>query len=579
MPRSPISIATLTLLLAGGAARAEGPGEPPAPLQGTPGADASAAPARLEPAAPVSPMTVERARALVRRPRGSTSVGSTSSGSVIGGVALALEGEGWSVFHHMRKRKTNYGTRELVTLIGRVAGAVARAYPGSVLGVGNLGFRQGGKIPWSVSHRAGRDADVGMFALDQRGERTELEGFVSFGRDLLARGGRYRYDLKRNLALVRALVEGDAGVQYIFVAEWLKQPLLEEARRQALPGDLIARLDAVLHQPSDSNPHSDHYHIRLHCTPEDRLHGCLDRGPRRAWVDHGDDAFDAHVAALIRAVTELDQHPKVRRRAIAKLGALRADAALPTLLGALEDPRSDIRKAALRSVRAIADLGALDDLLAIIARTPDAKWAAKLFGAVRRFNSPRLVSTALRAVSEPASLLHPDAVAGAGPALQVDGARILGRFGRREAFEPLLALLSAPRSDVREAGHAALQRVTNQRISGRGLASRSKRRRARVIKAWRRFYDRERNASWLQWMRLGFEARRVRFSGKMVSAAGVERLIRAISMRDDVGSDNAIRVLSEITGHYVDPTWRNKRNNQRHWRSWWRAHRHEVSLR
>jgi penicillin-insensitive murein DD-endopeptidase len=36
-----------------------------------------------------------------------------------------------------------------------------------------------------------------------------------------------------------------------------------------------------MHQPSDSQSHMDHYHIRIYCSLADRRMGCIDRGPER----------------------------------------------------------------------------------------------------------------------------------------------------------------------------------------------------------------------------------------------------------------------------------------------------------
>ena len=50
----------------------------------------------------------------------------------------------------------------------------------------------------------------------------------------------------------------------------------------------------------------------------------------------------------------------------------------------------------------------------------------------------------------------------------------------------------------------------------------------------------------------------------------IESLIKAIAHKEAVVSDNAIWVLGALTGNRQDPAWRSKRNNGRHWRSWWR---------
>lgn len=518
------------------------------------------------------------ARRLLARPEGSIGLGLTNRGALLAAVALPDRGAGYAIFAHMRSRDTRYGTAELIGVIERAARHVAERYPGSIIGVGNLGFKDGGKIPWSVSHQGGRDADLGFYALDRDGRPTNLSRMLHFNAEGLAAGGRYRFDAPRNLALVRAMVEDPAArVQYIFVAAWLKRLMLDEARRQKLPPDTIARLDEVLHQPSDSNPHADHFHVRVFCTIADRLEGCRDRGPRRAWIDPGDEPWAERVALLARVVREVDA-PRLQRDALDRLADLRGVPALPTLLATLASPRDDLRNAALRTIRALDTLEATEGLLAAARETSDPSWAVRLFGAALAPGDPAIAEVALRAVAEPEAILHPDALKGARAGVVVAACRALARFGKADAAGPLFALLEDPERDVRVAAHEALLRVTNQRVAGAGLASRHARRQRAVVSAWRAFLDREGDSSWLQWLRLGFEARGIRFHRRMASRDGIERLIEAITHRDDVLSDNAVRALSEITGHYVDPAWRNKRNNQRHWRAWWREHAEVVAL-
>ena len=57
-----------------------------------------------------------------------------------------------------------------------------------------------------------------------------------------------------------------------------------QAQRATASGErqeLIERASYVLHQPSDSQPHDDHMHIRIYCSPNDRSLGCLDFGVMR----------------------------------------------------------------------------------------------------------------------------------------------------------------------------------------------------------------------------------------------------------------------------------------------------------
>jgi penicillin-insensitive murein endopeptidase len=57
--------------------------------------------------------------------------------------------------------------------------------------------------------------------------------------------------------------------------------LLDHARAIGEPDDLIIQAGFVLHQPGDSAPHDDHFHLRIYCAPTDRTAGCRDRGALR----------------------------------------------------------------------------------------------------------------------------------------------------------------------------------------------------------------------------------------------------------------------------------------------------------
>ena len=94
----------------------------------------------------------------------------------------------------------------------------------------------------------------------------------------------YRFDTRRNWAFVRALLS-DPGVevQWIFMQRGLAASLLAEAAAAGEDPALTARAAFIMHEPSDSEPHDDHMHVRLYCTAVDRHYGCADRGPIRWW--------------------------------------------------------------------------------------------------------------------------------------------------------------------------------------------------------------------------------------------------------------------------------------------------------
>ena len=92
------------------------------------------------------------------------------------------------------------------------------------------------------------------------------------------------FDAPAAWAIVRSLLEEPGvEVQWIFVYQPLAARILESARAAGAADDLIERAAAVLRQPADSDRHDDHLHVRVFCAPEDRIVGCVDRGPVRWW--------------------------------------------------------------------------------------------------------------------------------------------------------------------------------------------------------------------------------------------------------------------------------------------------------
>jgi penicillin-insensitive murein endopeptidase len=233
---------------------------------------------------------------------GSASIGATGDGTVRGPVELPVEGDGYTVPARWRPRHSNYGTDELVGLVVRAARAVDRALPGGTAAIGDLSRRAGGASVEHKSHQSGRDVDVFFYATDAAGRAVAPgEAMIRYGavgqalRWSPAHGfaapaapvPAYRFDDARNWAFVRALLtDGDAEVQWIFIQHDLGALLLQAATAAGEDPALVARAAFILHEPTDSEPHDDHMHVRLYCDPSDRRLGCADRGPVR-WLKKG----------------------------------------------------------------------------------------------------------------------------------------------------------------------------------------------------------------------------------------------------------------------------------------------------
>ena len=238
----------------------------------------------------------------------SVSWGASNGGLILRPARLPDRGDGYRVPSKWRGRGLRYGTDELVGMIVHVSRRVAAEYPGSRLTVADMAQEDGGESAHHHSHQSGRDVDLVFFAHDLRGKRLEPADMQCFalceGQDgrveaASAATPSVRFDVERNWALVRALVENPvADVQFIFVHEPLRQLLLDYAVSIGEPDDLIAQASAVMQQPGDSLKHDDHFHVRIYCSSDDRLQGCIDRGDLR-WTKKDAKHRGGHMLAAL----------------------------------------------------------------------------------------------------------------------------------------------------------------------------------------------------------------------------------------------------------------------------------------
>lgn len=220
----------------------------------------------------------------------STSVGSVTNGRLEGGVALPREGKGYR-YNVRRSDDARYGTVETLRAIARAAAAVEDALPGSQLVVNDIALPKGGRIAHHGSHRAGRDADILFFLLDDAGKPRASVGAPldpdgvghDYGDLSIAEDDvRVHFDAPRTWRFVRGLLEQpDSVVQRIFVVEHLRAKLLAEAARSEAPPAIVARFAEVSCQPG--YPHDDHLHVRWFCSEEDLRKGCEDVPPIYPW--------------------------------------------------------------------------------------------------------------------------------------------------------------------------------------------------------------------------------------------------------------------------------------------------------
>jgi penicillin-insensitive murein DD-endopeptidase len=236
------------------------------------------------------------------------SIGVPHQGVVTHAVGLKKEGDGYRLF---RDNGVRWGNPRLVAAIEHAAAAVARERPGgSPLIVADLSARFGGEVSGHRSHRSGRDADLLLYALTPAGVSVRAPGFVKYGADGLGvasykekKQALLRFDVEREWLLVRALITApDANVQWLFLAGWLEALIIEYARARGEDPELVWHAESALLQPGDSSAHDDHIHMRIACTPDEAVAGCLGGGPYWPWLAQLPQLAPARDAELAEAI-------------------------------------------------------------------------------------------------------------------------------------------------------------------------------------------------------------------------------------------------------------------------------------
>ncbi|MBK6532653.1 MAG: penicillin-insensitive murein endopeptidase [Deltaproteobacteria bacterium] len=223
--------------------------------------------------------------------------GKPSTGWLAHGVRLPDRGPGFEALRTESEGGLHFGTDRVVGMVRRSARAMMRDRVAVPLKVGDLSGLRGGHVTRHHSHRNGRDVDLLFFTRDAASGRPVIApGFIRYNRtgDSVGLATPLRFDAERNWRLVEALLQDPhAGVIRVFCASWIKAMLLDHARRIGAPGWLVERADLVLAQPGDSAPHDDHFHVRVACTPGERVLGCQDGGPLWPWLDKDWEKADA----------------------------------------------------------------------------------------------------------------------------------------------------------------------------------------------------------------------------------------------------------------------------------------------
>ena len=500
-------------------------------------------------------------------PGGVMSVGSTSRGTLLGAAELAMDGEHHTIIARARPRNTRYGPPAMIKMLLESAADVAAHFPGAKLAMGNIAYKRGGDIRWSVSHNSGRDADIAFYVKDAAtGEPLDAApDLVTFQEDGRAMGGApYLFDVERNWALARALLQHkDAQIQYLFISDGLKAMLLAHARAIHEPPELIAMASEALRQPTDALPHNDHFHLRLTCQLEDRLRGCVDRGPRWSWVDWHDEALRKRTLGMLPGL----EHPETSVR----LATLEYIKAIDSPLGAnvalwlaAYNERPEVRERALSIARGFYtfDGVAVVGMQRLIrSESVEASERAQLYALMRRSLDAWTVPFVLEQLQDPSL----------GASEKAWAARALAHQMREELVPALLEQLPAHPPVVQLEIAQILRRIAN-RAEPIDWSRAAPAQRAQAYEGWARWWEHNSGMPRAHWVAQGMKAVGVEPAYAMLPTA-IEPMLEALPGAPDHLMYNINRTLREITGRWASLEQRNGSKLEAYWRKWWKRHR------
>ncbi len=232
----------------------------------------------------------------------SFSIGDTRDGYLINGQPLPAPSLLLRQLPVQYERGIAYGTPNLITILVDTARTMQKKYPGTIMYLGNMGKREGGDIPYSVSHNSGRDADIAFYLKDENGKFANPRNMYKMSAHLQARSpdGVYTFDLEKNTTLVETLLtHPKIHVQFIFLAKHLRTAIQRELVRREASEELLARFEETVQVQA---AHNDHFHIRIYCSNEDICAGCFDKSIIHEWQEDPlpkrDKCISKHVATI-----------------------------------------------------------------------------------------------------------------------------------------------------------------------------------------------------------------------------------------------------------------------------------------
>lgn len=391
---------------------------------------------------------------------GSVSIGTVTAGFLASAAELPVEATEVRVLDKVVSRNTRFTTAEMRDLLMCAAKEVAKAHPGRVLQLGNLSRMGGGPLPWSVSHHNGRDADLAFYALDEHGQPAKSDRLYHFDRRLKSSDSEtpLTFDVGANWTFVKALLSCDGPrIQYLFIANWLKQPMLEYAAKKKEDKEIIARAAAVLHQPKKALAHNDHLHLRIACSVGDQSEGCVNASRAPAIALGRQPGVQARLPSIRTALVAAEAD--LRRGAVLLLSLYRDEAAVPQLLSALRDEAVAVRVETAKALGGWNPAGADRYLAEALAQETSPEAAVAQLAALAELGAVHRLADALA----DRRVLVPPTSSVAAPLVTVRrlAVNLLGYSGSLLGARAAAQLLDDDQADVRDEARSALERLTN----------------------------------------------------------------------------------------------------------------------
>ncbi len=512
-------------------------------------------------------------RAILDRERtidGSLSLGYPRSGGVVRSVELPFTGLHYSIIERHRARNTRYGTQQMIDIIEYGAAQVDKQYPASVLRMGNIGAKHGGKIPWSVTHHTGRDADIAFYVKRVKDGlhvpspdllHIDEQGIAVNHRDL-------QFDVDRNWILVKALLtHPEIEIQWLFISEPLKQKLLAHAQMLGEDSELLERASLVLHQPTESLPHDDHLHLRITCSKRDRLEGCLDTGPYWPWINWYDQDLFARSLTLMQAFD--DPKPETRLAALDFLEKIRSPYAPEiALVRGIHDVDQRVRQRSLEVARAIpswsaTSIIAAQELITAPAATFEEQKIA--YEILRRSKDPLVVDFVF-------ARLNTDDVQTDEKVLAV---RALSHVMSEEVVPRILDNVANQDISVRVELANILHRITNQML-GISWASTNEALIRDGIEAWNHWWAENKGLNRQQWLINGFSKYGIKADDEQLPLTAADQLITLLKHEHPHVVYNANRALQSLTHRWAPLEESSGIKLHRHWARWWTKNRSRL---